>query len=170
MWTFVSETFSFSLSIMCSRFIHIVICICNSFLFFLSEQQPIVWIYLVSCFHILIIKNSAAMNIHLQVFVCMCLGIPRWCSGKESACQCRKHKRLRFHPWVVKVSLEDGMVTHSSIPAQKSPCTDGLQSMGSQRVGLNLAHMHYILLVILLCVYLGVEMLSPVVILCLSFK
>ena len=62
------------------------------------------------------------------------------------------------------------MVTHSSIPAWKSLYIGGLQSMGSQRVGPNLAHMHYILLVILLHVYLGVEMLSPVVILCLSFK
>ena len=28
------------------------------------------------------------------------LGLPRWLSGKESACQCR---RLRFDPWVVKI-------------------------------------------------------------------
>ena len=27
---------------------------------------------------------------------------PRWCSGKESACQCRRHKRQRFDPWVRK--------------------------------------------------------------------
>ena len=24
------------------------------------------------------------------------LGLPRWCSGKEFACQCRRHKRRRF--------------------------------------------------------------------------
>ena len=24
------------------------------------------------------------------------IGFPRWCSGKESACQCRRH---RFYPW-----------------------------------------------------------------------
>ena len=28
------------------------------------------------------------------------LGLPGWLSGKESACQCRRH---RFHPWVGKV-------------------------------------------------------------------
>ena len=28
------------------------------------------------------------------------LGLPRWLSGKESACQCR---RRRFHPWVGKI-------------------------------------------------------------------
>ena len=28
------------------------------------------------------------------------VGLPRWLSGKESACQC---KRLRFDPWVRKM-------------------------------------------------------------------
>ena len=28
----------------------------------------------------------------------------RWLSGKESACQCRKHKRCRFDLWVRKIS------------------------------------------------------------------
>ena len=39
------------------------------------------------------IKNAYGKNIRL----------PRWHSGKEPACQCRKGKRLRFHPWVGKV-------------------------------------------------------------------
>ena len=26
-----------------------------------------------------------------------------WCSGKEPACQCRKHKRRGFDPWVGKI-------------------------------------------------------------------
>ena len=30
-------------------------------------------------------------------------GLPRWCSGKESACQCRRCKRHRFNPWVRKI-------------------------------------------------------------------
>ena len=25
-----------------------------------------------------------------------------WCNGKESVCQCRRYKRLRFNPWVGK--------------------------------------------------------------------
>ena len=29
--------------------------------------------------------------------------VPRWHSGKESACQCRKHKRCMFNPWVRKI-------------------------------------------------------------------
>ena len=27
-------------------------------------------------------------------------GLPRWLSGKESTCQCRRHKRLGFNSWV----------------------------------------------------------------------
>ena len=32
------------------------------------------------------------------------LGLPRWCSGKEYTCQCRRHKRCRFSPWVEMIS------------------------------------------------------------------
>ena len=31
------------------------------------------------------------------------LGLPRWCSGKESACQSRRGKRHKFDPWVRKI-------------------------------------------------------------------
>ena len=31
------------------------------------------------------------------------MGLPRWLSGKESACQCRRHRRCRFSPWVGKI-------------------------------------------------------------------
>ena len=31
------------------------------------------------------------------------MGFPAGASGKEPACQCRKHKRSRFHPWVRKI-------------------------------------------------------------------
>ena len=30
------------------------------------------------------------------------LGLPWWCSGKESACQCRRWRRRGFDPWVRK--------------------------------------------------------------------
>ena len=30
------------------------------------------------------------------------LWLPRWLSGKESACQCRRYKRCSFNPWVRK--------------------------------------------------------------------
>ena len=53
-------------------------------------------------------------------------------SGKESACQCRRHKIPGSER-----SLKEGMATHSSILAWRTPWTeepDGLQSIGSQRV------------------------------------
>ena len=36
-------------------------------------------------------------QIHVSVLV---LGFPGGANGKESACQCRRHKKLGFHPWV----------------------------------------------------------------------
>ena len=33
----------------------------------------------------------------------ICLGLPRWHSGKESICQCKRRKRHRFDPWVGKM-------------------------------------------------------------------
>ena len=65
-------------------------------------------------------------------------------SGKESACQCRRHKRRRFDPWVRSLGgeepLEEGVATHSSILAWRIPWTEepgGLQFIKSQRVGHN---------------------------------
>ena len=31
------------------------------------------------------------------------LGLPRWCSGKEYACQCTRWRRRGFDPWVRKI-------------------------------------------------------------------
>ena len=42
------------------------------------------------------------------------VGFPGGASGKEPACQCRRHKRHGFDPWVRKIPLEEGMATHSS--------------------------------------------------------
>ena len=30
-------------------------------------------------------------------------GLPRWLSGKDSACQCRRRRRWGFNPWVGKI-------------------------------------------------------------------
>ena len=35
--------------------------------------------------------------------VAHCRGLPRWHSGKEAACQCRRHKMSGFDPWVEKI-------------------------------------------------------------------
>lgn len=66
----------------CDFFFHLASCVQGSFtLWYVSVTHSFSfgWTiaycmdisYLVSCFHILIIKNSAAMNIHPEVFVCM---------------------------------------------------------------------------------------------------
>ena len=57
-------------------------------------------------------------------------------SGKEPACQSRGCKINGFDPWGWE-DLEEGMETHSSILAWRTPWTekpDGLQPTGSQRV------------------------------------
>ena len=39
---------------------------------------------------------------HLKIII-EYLGFPGGASGKELACQCRRHKRLGFDPWVGKI-------------------------------------------------------------------
>ena len=59
-------------------------------------------------------------------------------SGKEPTCQCRRHKRPGFDPWVRKIPLEKWMTVFSSILAWRTPWTEelvGLQCTGPQRVG-----------------------------------
>ena len=34
---------------------------------------------------------------------CCVIWLPRWHSGKESACWCRRHRRDKFDPWVSKI-------------------------------------------------------------------
>ena len=41
-------------------------------------------------------KHSSSLELALHVHGC---GLPRRCSGKESTCQCRRHKRCGFNPW-----------------------------------------------------------------------
>ena len=62
---------------------------------------------------------------------------PGGASGKERACQCRRHKRHGFDPFW-EDPLEEGMAIHSNILTWRIPWTEesgGLQSIGSQRVG-----------------------------------
>ena len=58
-------------------------------------------------------------------------------SGKEPACQCRRTKRLGFHPWVRKIPWRRAWQPSPSILAWRIPWTEEsgrLQSIGSQRV------------------------------------
>ena len=67
------------------------------------------------------------------------MGLPRWYSGKPSACQCQ---RCGFDPWVgIKDPLDKEMETHSRILAWEIPWTEEpgmLQSMGSKNLKLYL--------------------------------
>ena len=82
---------------------------------------------------ILLLKIKCVWLIHVYI-----RGFPGGTRGKESSCQCRRHKET----WVWSLGREDllekEVTTHSSIPAWRIPWTEepgGLQFMGSQRVG-----------------------------------
>ena len=68
-------------------------------------------------------------------------GLPRWPSGKESACNSvQETQETQVLSMGQEDPLEEGMATHSSVPAWKTPWTEepgGLQSTGLQRVGHN---------------------------------
>ena len=63
-------------------------------------------------------------------------GFPDGTSDKESTCQCRRCKRYGFDPWVGKIPWgHDNPLQYSCLenPWREEP--DGLQSIGSHRVG-----------------------------------
>ena len=79
--------------------------------------------------------------VYIYIYICFLVGA----SGREPICQCRRHKRLRFNPWVRKIPW--------GIAWQPTPVfllgesswtkeTGGLQSIKLQRVRRNLAHTH----------------------------
>ena len=51
------------------------------------------------------------------------MGLPRWLSGKESICQCR---RRRFHPWVGKIPWRKKWQLTSVFLPGKIPWTEAL--------------------------------------------
>ena len=64
------------------------------------------------------------------------LGFPGGASGKELACQYRRHKRHRVRSLGWEDSLEEGMAVHSSILALRLLWTEeagGIQAIGSCR-------------------------------------
>ena len=74
-------------------------------------------------------------------------GLPRWLSDKESACQCRRHRRCGFSPWIRKIPLEEKMATHSSILAQIIPPTEEsgrlqVRGVAKSQTQLSTAHTH----------------------------
>ena len=51
-----------------------------------------------------------------------CQGLLRWCSGKESTCQCKK---CGFNPWVRKIPWSRKWQPHFGIVAWKTPWKRG---------------------------------------------
>ena len=85
------------------------------------------------------------------VCVCVCVyvrGLPRWPSGKEPTCQCRRHERHGFDPWVGKIPWRRPWQPTPGFLPGESPWREkpgGLQFIGLQRVGhdwSDLTHMH----------------------------
>ena len=65
-------------------------------------------------------------------------GFPGGTDDKEPACQCRRHMRQEFDPWVKKISWRSKWQPSQVILAWKIPWTEepgALQSMGPQKVG-----------------------------------
>ena len=66
-----------------------------------------------------------------------CWGFLGNASGKEPTCQCKRHKRFRFYPWVGKIPWRRGWQPTPVFLPGGSPLTEepgGLLSMGSQRI------------------------------------
>lgn len=51
---------------------------------------------------------------HLESFTGMD-GLPRWYSGKDHACQCRRRKRHRFDPWARKIPKSNSYWTEELV-------------------------------------------------------
>ena len=65
---------------------------------------------------------------------CVCDGLPRWFSGKESACQCRIHRRCGFNLRIGKLPQRRAWQPTPVFLPRESPWTEEpgrLQSIGS---------------------------------------
>ena len=63
------------------------------------------------------------------------IGLPRWLSCKEAACQCPRHKRHGFDPWVRKTPwIRKWQPTPVFLPGQSHGWRSLVGSMVSQRV------------------------------------
>ena len=65
-------------------------------------------------------------------------GLRRWLSGKEPVCQCRRHKRCGFDPWIKKITWRKQWQPTAVFLPGESPWTEEpgkLHCLGVQRVG-----------------------------------
>ena len=91
-------------------------------------------------------ENDNNIYCSLHIF-----GLPSWLSGKEPACQYRRHSRRGFSPWVGKIPWRRKWQPMPVILPGKIPWTEEperLQSMGSQIVGHDWAGPHALTLLL----------------------
>ena len=63
------------------------------------------------------ILRTPAPSVHMAVK--RLRGLPRWLWGKESACQCKRHERHGFNPWVKKIpSRREWQPTPGFLPGE----------------------------------------------------
>ena len=80
------------------------------------------------------LKERTTQNVLTKYIPNSGLGGP---SGKEPSCQCRRHKRCGFDPWVTKIPCSWAWQPTSVFLPGESPWTEehhGLQSIASKRV------------------------------------
>ena len=66
------------------------------------------FVLLFSVVVVIVSFQQAFISLYSQYFWCFAftirqIGLPKWPSGKEPTCQCRRQKRLRFNPWLRKI-------------------------------------------------------------------
>ena len=49
-----------------------------------------------------LLQGYMYINIY-SIYLYICIGLSEWCSTKEFACQCNRHKRCSFNPWAGKI-------------------------------------------------------------------
>ena len=62
-----------------------------------------VWVNLQVKKKMVLIINTVSTFLFFIVLGQQSYGFPSWLSGEESTCQCRRHKRCKFDPWVGKI-------------------------------------------------------------------
>ena len=127
--------------------------------YFETSQSIVKWWLLTSCIDSLKVLPPSPHFFKTNLFHCCkntchlpflsrqhsLIGLPRWFSGKESSCQCRRHKRCRFNPCVGKIPWRGAWQPTPVFLPGESPWTEEpsrLQSMGSQTVGHSWATKH----------------------------
>ena len=68
------------------------------------KETSLTWIFKDSCTPLLLIfKMDLFTRSPLAIYI-WSMGFPGGTSGKEPTCQCLRHKRLEFNPWIGKIS------------------------------------------------------------------